>query len=693
MAIQYVGGQAGNRAGSTSTLSVNYALTGGSNSTPQAGDFVVITVVVGSAARNPACAITVPATWTALGQLNNAAQTNDTSMNVSYKFMPGTPDTAFTLPSTGNVADGQAYTVQVWRGVDPTTPMDVAAVSANGSGTGRPDPAQITPTTAGAYVLICGGGAAGTGANYVAPANYTTNFLTSFAVDTTDAMVGSGYRAWTSGAENPAAYTGGTTGATDSWCCYTIALRPAPAVTQVEMTGAVSSAGVAAATMVLLEPLVGEVFGLATVSGLLERVLTYITISSFDHWRAGQPLVVGRGGSFDHWRGNLPLTTYATYTLGAPQVEMAGAVAGAGSATGALSLIFPLVGAVSGAGSATGAMAIRIAITGAVAGAGSSTGALNLRIAIVGPVSGLGTATGDLLKQLLLAGAVSGQGSTAGALAQRLAMVGAVSGAGSATGSLAQRLAMIGAVSGAGSATGALISLLGLTGAVSGAGSASGTMAMRIAIVGSVSGQGSTSGVLVLKLALQGNSSGVGTPAGSLAQKIALLGAVSGLATVFGNLEIVGGVIQINMVGAAAGSGLTAGSLSARIAVAGTAAGQGSATGLLHRLLTLQGTASGLGSTLADLYSVLGLEGLVQAAGIASGDLNALRALIGPVYGLGTTFGNLQLIPSYVVVIPPCPTDVLVLPSETDVLLAVLHDSEAIILGGDTDTVLFLKRN
>ena len=44
-------------------------------------------------------------------------------------------------------------------------------------------------------------------------------------------MVGSGFRAttWTSGAENPAAYTGGTTGATDSWCAYTVALRPAVA--------------------------------------------------------------------------------------------------------------------------------------------------------------------------------------------------------------------------------------------------------------------------------------------------------------------------------------------------------------------------------------------------------------------------------------------------------------------------------
>ena len=233
--IRYIGGQVGGRAGSTSTLAVNFALTGGdvgfASSVPLADDFVVITSVVGSQGRNAAQAITTPAGYTALGQLNSAAATQDTSMNVSYKRMGATPDTSFTLPSTGNNADAQRYTVQVFRNIDPTTPLDVAAVSAIGSGTGRPDPASITPVTVGAVVLICAGGGAAAGANYVAPANYATHFLTGFSVDTNDAMVGSGYRAWTSGAEDPAAYTGGTTGATDSWAAYTIALRPGPVTT------------------------------------------------------------------------------------------------------------------------------------------------------------------------------------------------------------------------------------------------------------------------------------------------------------------------------------------------------------------------------------------------------------------------------------------------------------------------------
>lgn len=236
MAITYVGGQVGGRAGSTSTSNVTFSLTGGTNSTPQAGDLVIIGCTVASQARTPACAISG---YTAQTQINANGTTYDTSLNVSYKFMGGTPDTTFTLPSTGNIADAQRWTVQVWRSVDSTTPLDVAMVSASGTATGRPNPGSITPSTSGAYVGIIGAGAAATGAAYTAPANYTTGFLTGTTADTNDAMIGSGYRSWTSGAEDPAAYTGGTTNAADSWAAFTYALRPAPPVTHAT-TGALT---------------------------------------------------------------------------------------------------------------------------------------------------------------------------------------------------------------------------------------------------------------------------------------------------------------------------------------------------------------------------------------------------------------------------------------------------------------------
>ena len=232
MAISYVGGQVSGRAGATGATSVTFALTGGSNSTPQAGDFVLVTAVVGSAGRNPAQAITTPTGYIALGQLNQAAATYDTCMNVSYKFMGTTPDTTVTIPGTGSNQDGQAWTIQVFRGVGQSRPMDVTPVSAGGTGTSRPDPGSITPVTNGAlgpaWVVICGGGAASLAANYIAPANFTTNFLTTaLGIDTNDALVGSGYwSGWTSGAVDPDPYTGGSNLAADSWASYTIALRP-----------------------------------------------------------------------------------------------------------------------------------------------------------------------------------------------------------------------------------------------------------------------------------------------------------------------------------------------------------------------------------------------------------------------------------------------------------------------------------
>ena len=223
MAITYVGGQVGGRAGSTSTSNVTFSLSGGISTKPRPGDLVIIGVTVASQARTPACAVSG---YTAQTQINANGTTYDTSLNVSYKFMGITPNTTFTLPSTGNNADAQRYTVQVWSGVDPTTPLDVAMVSASGTGTGRPNPGSITPTSSGAYVGIIGAGAAATGAAYTAPANYTTGFLTGSTADTNDAMIGSGYRSWTSGAEDPAAYTGGTANAVDSWAAFTYALRP-----------------------------------------------------------------------------------------------------------------------------------------------------------------------------------------------------------------------------------------------------------------------------------------------------------------------------------------------------------------------------------------------------------------------------------------------------------------------------------
>ena len=144
--------------------------------------------------------------------------------------MTSTPDTSITIPSTGNVADGQAWQVRVYRGIDATTPLDVAAVSATGTGTTRFDAPAITPTTAGAWIMIGGGGAASASTTALGTPSGFSGWGATNGADTNDGSCGAGYYSgWSSGSYNPAApTTGGSVNAVNSWAAWTIALRPDP---------------------------------------------------------------------------------------------------------------------------------------------------------------------------------------------------------------------------------------------------------------------------------------------------------------------------------------------------------------------------------------------------------------------------------------------------------------------------------
>lgn len=227
MAISYVGGKGAGTAGQGGgSVDLTTGLAGGSGGAPIEGDLVVVTVSVGTAARAPTIAISTPSGYTPLTAQRTTATTYDTNVQTCYKVMGSTPDTTVTIPGSGNNADGIAYTIQVFRGVDPTTPMDVTPTYATGSGTNsNPNPAAITPVTAGAWIVCCGGGAAAAGAVYTA--GYLTNLLTFNGPDTNDGTVGSGYyTGWTSGSYDPAAFGGGNANAANSWGATTLALRP-----------------------------------------------------------------------------------------------------------------------------------------------------------------------------------------------------------------------------------------------------------------------------------------------------------------------------------------------------------------------------------------------------------------------------------------------------------------------------------
>lgn len=224
MALSFVGGKVAIFAGTTSETSISLTdLTGGSGSAPAADDIVIIAYAVGAQADRSIGVTT--AGYTEEQELYANGSTYDANLSVSWKKMAGTPDTSVNLSGTGSSFNAGAAAIHVWRGQDPSTPFDVAETIATGTGTGRPNPAAITPTTAGAVVIVAGAASAGAGAAFTA--SELSNFFTDTSPDGEDAMVGLGSYAWTSGAFDPAAWTGGTTNAADSWAAVTLVLRPA----------------------------------------------------------------------------------------------------------------------------------------------------------------------------------------------------------------------------------------------------------------------------------------------------------------------------------------------------------------------------------------------------------------------------------------------------------------------------------
>jgi hypothetical protein len=231
MAITFVGGQDGAFAGTTANQVINFALTGGSDAALIAGDLVIVGFAAGSTIERTTMNIRVDATGPiytyASGAKLYADDSSDVNGSVGYRFMPSPPETSFMLAGgSGNTADAAAWTCHVFRGVDPTTPMDVAEVVATGANSRVANPAAITPVTPGAVIYVYGAGAGATGGIYTA--GYLNDFRAATQIDNTDVNIGAGYLEWDgSGAYNPASFGGGGTSTTaDSWAALTLVLRP-----------------------------------------------------------------------------------------------------------------------------------------------------------------------------------------------------------------------------------------------------------------------------------------------------------------------------------------------------------------------------------------------------------------------------------------------------------------------------------
>jgi hypothetical protein len=230
VAIEYVGGTSNTGTGASINLTVNSGLTGGIGSAAAPGDIIVVFWGFGGT-TNATMTVSSPAGYSVISDLYSN-DTWDSNFGFAYKVQGSTPDTTVTVNSSNSASYGGGAVAMVFRGVEPTNPLDqtTATNSASNQSSSAADPPSITPQTPGAWVVAGGIGMQTTaGAAFTTPANMDTTDAISVKSDgtTSDAGVfGAYYSGWTSGAFDPNAVTGGTTSASSSHASVTLALRP-----------------------------------------------------------------------------------------------------------------------------------------------------------------------------------------------------------------------------------------------------------------------------------------------------------------------------------------------------------------------------------------------------------------------------------------------------------------------------------
>lgn len=341
MALEYVGGASGSGDAADYTVSLT-ALSGGIGTAAQADDIVV--VVTGFAQLSDLNPGPTTAGYTEVADLY-ANDNFDTNLSVAYKVMGATPDTSVTVTGSGSGTYGAATVVHVWRGVDTASPLDVSATTATGINGSEIDSPAITPVTAGAVVLTCGL-TAGSDALRTAPTGYGHAVQAAGAASRPSLGVVAS-KAWTAGAEDPGAWTGGTTSAFNSWAAVTLALRPAagstPSGSLTATLGAL--AATAAGTLTLAASLAGTFGSLASsstgtlaLSGTASNTLAPLTVTAAG---AGQTAIAGTLSATlatltGDASGALALQGSAANTLQAATAEATGALAVAGSSASTL---------------------------------------------------------------------------------------------------------------------------------------------------------------------------------------------------------------------------------------------------------------------------------------------------------------------------------------------------------------------
>lgn len=219
--ITYVGG---NTAVSSSSISLT-SLSGGAATAPSAGDLVLVTIASG--VNNGTTSTLSVSGYTQVANLVSdptGANGDDLYLYVGYKYLTAA-DTSVTI--SGGLSLATTIAVQVWRGVNPTTPLDVAATTVTDV-VMLPTAPSITPVTTGAVVISAIGIGSDT-TNRVFSHSTMDNVITIGDSSSTnqESHVGMAYKAWTSGTYNPSGWSTNDPDGSGSGAAVTLALRPA----------------------------------------------------------------------------------------------------------------------------------------------------------------------------------------------------------------------------------------------------------------------------------------------------------------------------------------------------------------------------------------------------------------------------------------------------------------------------------
>lgn len=327
-------------------VSLSGTLTGGIAASPGAGDVLLVPTGFGGTAQS-APAVTGNNSGAFL-QAHTPLFSNDTwdtNFGIFYQRMGATPDTILTITRVTNAAYGGAVTVQVWRGVDPNTPLDVATVTAIGNNSQYPNPPAITPVTPDAVIIVGAAVALSTtGSATSGPAGMANIVAVKSDGTTSDMSVAIASYDWTSGAYDPATMTGGGAGASSSWCAATLALRPAPGPVTAD---GVASVGVTAG-------------GTATVAVRADGVASVDVTASGEASQLG-PVTADAALVIDVAAGGTATAAVLADGSAAVQVSAVGTASVAVSASGAATIGVSAEGGASIAVAADGVATIGIA--------------------------------------------------------------------------------------------------------------------------------------------------------------------------------------------------------------------------------------------------------------------------------------------------------------------------------------------